>query len=286
MEDDCLPTADIIALIDKAAQAGMVHYILWGGEPLAADALPEFLARAKTNGMRTVVCTSGYRLKDRAREIAPLIDHLLLSLEAVGEKQDKLRGCPGLYQRMVQGLDAYTAYGSGSTFLWSNVSKKNKDQVRSLALFAREHGIGIEFFPAALYPGYNEDLMLNGQERDHVFSEIKQLKKEGFPVRNTRYALELMRSQRLFKCNIARLGVQVASDGRLYPCEPRFFEGLPSYGHINEVDFTHPAFLKDYTRYRKQFSSCNACLMPCVAHTADSLIMQSCRRFLNYTYYH
>jgi MoaA/NifB/PqqE/SkfB family radical SAM enzyme len=284
-EDDCLATADILSLLDKAARAGMIHYIVWGGEPLSVAALPEFLVRAKKNGMRTVVCTSGYRLKERAREIAPLTDQLLLSLEAVGSKQDELRGRSGLWERILQGLDEYKACGSGSIFLWSNISKENKDQVRDLACFAKEHDIGVEFFPAALYSEYNENIVLDREEQAQVFYEIMQLKKKGLPVYNTMYALGLMRSRRPFRCNLARLSVQVSPEGWLYACDPRFLRNFKSYGHISDVDFSHSSFLKNYYHNRKYLSDCNACLMPCVAHLSDSLIMQSLRRYFNRMYY-
>lgn len=284
-EDDCLPAADVLDLIDNAGRAGMTFYTVWGGEPLLVESLPDFLDRARKNNMTSTVCTSGYRLKDRAREIAPLTDQLLLSLEAVGEKQDKLRGTPGLYKRLTEGLAEYKEHCSGEIILWSNLTRENADQVGPIARFAEEHGIGVEYFPAALYEGYNEDIVLDSNERDEVFREAMELKRQGLPVYNTMYALELMRSGRPFKCNLARLAVQVAPDGTMYPCEPRVIADPEPYGHISEVDLKDLPSLPVYARNVERLASCNACLLPCVANMSDSLFMQGARRLFNRVYY-
>lgn len=263
----------------------MTFYTVWGGEPLLVEKLPEFLGRARQQGMTTTVCTSGYRLSERAGEIAPLTDQLLLSLEAVGERQDKLRGTSGLYQRIVEGLAEYKSCGSGEVILWSNLTRENMDQVEPIAEFAREHGIGVEYFPAALYAGYNEDIVLDSEEGDEVFRKTMELKRRGLPVYNTGYALELMRSGRPFKCNLARLAVQVSPEGMMYPCEPRFFEELEPYGFMKDIDLKDLPSMPAYPRNIERLSSCNACLLPCVANMADSLLIQGARRYLNKLYY-
>jgi len=87
-------------------------------------------------------------------------------MEAVGPRQDRLRGTPGLFQRVVDGIEEYRRHGGREVTLWSNLTRKNRDQVRPLAEFAREHKVDVEFFPAALYPGYNENVVLRPEERE------------------------------------------------------------------------------------------------------------------------
>jgi hypothetical protein len=157
------------------------------------------------------------------------------------------------------------------------LTRENADQVGPIARFAEEHGIGVEYFPAALYEGYNEDIVLDSNERDEVFREAMELKRQGLPVYNTMYALELMRSGRPFKCNLARLAVQVAPDGTMYPCEPRVIADPEPYGHISEVDLKDLPSLPVYARNVERLASCNACLLPCVANMSDSLFMQGVR---------
>lgn len=283
--DDVLPTAQVLSMIDRAHAAGMTTYTLWGGEPLIASDLHLWLARAHGHGMETVTCTSGYRLKERAAEIGPHLDRLLLSLEAVGERQDKVRGTPGLFDRIAAGLEEYKRHAIGEVVIWSNLTRENLDQVEAVLGFAGEFGATVEFFPAAAYPGYNEDIVLDRSERALVFGRIEEHKRRGLPVRNTRYALEIMKSSRPFKCNLARLAVQVASDGRVWACEPRVLPDLEPYDEIDKLDLAGLSRLPAYRGAVSSLASCNRCLLPCVANMADSLLTQSVRNLGNRLYY-
>jgi len=277
--DDSMPTEVALDLIDRAAEAGFTTYTLWGGEPLLVADLPVWLGRARSHGMQTVVCTSGYRLPERASGIGPHIERLLVSLEAVGKEHDGLRATPGLFDRVVEGLARFRESSSGEVTLWSNLTRENMDQVEPIARFAAEKGIMVEFFPAALYQGYNEDIVLDRQERAKVFNKALELKKEGLPVQNTRFALKLMASARPFKCNLARLGVQVDSDGMVYACEKRVLPDLDPYGAADELDLKALRRSREYKQAVEELSSCNRCLLPCVANMADGLFTQAMRKF-------
>lgn len=283
---DVLPTATILSLLDEARAAGMTGYTVWGGEPLLAPDLPQWLSHASRLGMQTVLCTSGTRLAERAAEIGPYLDRLLLSLEAVGERQDQVRGAPGLFARILAGLPEFQKNSRAQITLWSNLTRENQDQVEEIARFAAERKILVEFFPAAEYPGFNERLILSAEERDAIFNRIIDLKRRGYPILNTRYALELMQSGRSFQCNIARLSVQVMSDGQVFACEPRVIPGLKPYGRIGEIKLDRLAASPGYQETCRALDSCNRCLLPCVANVADSLLMQSFRKALNLVAYH
>jgi MoaA/NifB/PqqE/SkfB family radical SAM enzyme len=256
----------------------MTMYTVWGGEPLLVEDLPAWLRRARELGMMTTVCTSGFRLPERASELAGHVDQLLLSLEAVGARQDQIRATPGLFERLSRGLQEFKRRSRGDVIVWSNLSRENRDQIQAIAQWARDEKVGVEFFPAALYPGYNEKLVLSPAERVEVFTEVLDLKKQGYPIANTAYALELMRSGRPFRCNLPRLAVQVSAQGEIYHCEPRLIPDLTSLGNLEQMDFQAFARSRVYRQGWKKLSTCNACLFPCVANMADSLLLQALRR--------
>jgi len=276
-----LPTGKILSLLDQAYAAGMTVYTVWGGEPLLAERLPEWLQRARKYRMQTVVCTAGFRLEERAKEIGPYVERLLLSVEGIGEKQDRLRATPGLFARIVAGIRAFRGHSSGVICCWSNLTRENLDQVEEIARFAQDQEIGVEFFPAAVFPGFNERLILSSEERNQAFARILDLKRRGYPIRNTGYALELMRSGRPFRCNFARLSVQVSSRGEISACEPRLVPGLAPYGAIEDLDLRSLRSWPRYHQERERLLSCNRCLFPCVAHMADGLVLQSLRAALS-----
>jgi MoaA/NifB/PqqE/SkfB family radical SAM enzyme len=284
-EDDCLPAAPILSLLERSRAAGMTIYAVWGGEPLLAEPLPEWLRRARALGMMTTICTSGSHLEERAQEIAPHIDKLLLSLEAVGERHDRVRGNPGLFARVVTGLREYRRQGGGKVVLWSNISRETMDQVEDIARLAREEKIGVEFFPLSAFPGYNERMVLARDERERVFAEVEDLKRRGYPVFNHFHALEIMRTGRPFQCNLARMAVQVFPDGRVFACYLRLNPDLKPYGNMAELDLAGLRKSAAYQEARESLARCNACLLPCVANMADSLTSQALRRFFNLLYY-
>ena len=284
-KSDILDSEKILEIIDKALKANMTTYTVWGGEPLIADNLPDWLMRAHSKGMDTIVCTSGYRLPERAKEIAPYIRRLLLSIEAIGEKHDKIRGTKGLFKRITVGIEEFNKNGKNKITIWSNLSRENADQAKAIAKFAKEQGVYVEFFPAALYPGFNEKTILNKDERKEIFEEIKSLKKSGYPIINTAYSLDLMGQGNPFRCNIPKYSILLQANGQVYACEPRIIPGLKPYGDIDSLDLDKIGSSDIYQRTYRGLASCNNCLLPCVASMANSILMQSFRKALNKIYY-
>jgi MoaA/NifB/PqqE/SkfB family radical SAM enzyme len=286
-EEDVLPSEKIFSLLDRAHAAGMSMYTVWGGEPLLVRDLPEWLHRAWDLGIRTVVCTSGGLLAERAHAIGPYTERLLLSLEAIGQKHDRIRGTTGLFKRVLAGLREFKRFGAGEVTLWSNLNRENQDQVEEITRFASDEGITVEFFPAAKHPQYNEKILLDPTEITEVFGRVMDLKRRGFPVLNTWHSLELMRSQRPFRCNIPRLSVQVCADGSVYACDPKMLQDLSPYGDIETVNLKKLSSSDTYRKSWQGLRSCNRCMLPCVANNADALLPQALRKMANrFFYYH
>ncbi|MCP4605817.1 MAG: radical SAM protein [Proteobacteria bacterium] len=282
--DDVLPVEEGLRLIDQAERADMSMYVAWGGEPLLAEALPNWLRRAWDYGMRTVVCTSGSRLTERAAEIGPVTERLLLSVDGVGQKHDRLRGRPGLFAKMVAGLNEYKKYGH-EVIIWSHINRDNSDQIEEILRLAKEHKIGVEFFPTARIEGFNEKIILSGTELKDVFARIMAAKRRGWPVLNTFYTLQLMGSNRPFVCNTPQLSVQVAADGNVYACESRVIAGLEAYGHIDDLDLESLFASQKFKDTCRDLRACNACRLPCVADMSDNLQFQVARKTLNRSFY-
>jgi MoaA/NifB/PqqE/SkfB family radical SAM enzyme len=277
---DVRPTSDIISLLNNARAGKITTYTLWGGEPLMVKDLPVWLQHAKKIGLRTIMCTSGFNLDVRAKEVAPFIDVLLLSIEATGSRHDKIRRKPGLFEKAFQGLDVFKKHSHGTIIIWCNIGRYNNKYIKDIARLAKEQNIYVEFFPAALFPGYNDDLILNKAEKMQVFSLILDLKKKGFPIHNTEYGLDLMRTARRFKCNTARISIFVVPDGTAFPCDPYLVSKEISYGDIRDLDIKKIPSTSSYRKAIEKLAHCNKCLLPCVSHAADNLFRQTVRRIV------
>ena len=90
-----LDTAAVRWLYEEAGRAGMAQLVVWGGEPLLRQDLPELLLAARRAGLFTTLITNGWLLGARWAELRGLVDALILSLDDVGAAHDGLRGLPG-----------------------------------------------------------------------------------------------------------------------------------------------------------------------------------------------
>jgi MoaA/NifB/PqqE/SkfB family radical SAM enzyme len=80
--------------------------IFSGGEPLLRKDIFELLAEAADLGIQSDLCTNGM-LADRtiAHRLSGYLSEISVSLDAaVPEKHDAIRGCPGAWEKTVQGI--------------------------------------------------------------------------------------------------------------------------------------------------------------------------------------
>ncbi len=286
-QDVVLKPEEIENVLAQAKNAGFVFYTLWGGEPLLYPGIEQIVAFADRIGMKVILCTNGSRLSDLEKKFSSRLFNLLVSVEAVGEKHDEIRGRKGLFKKLVAGIEASKkSMKKGDITIWSNISRLNKDQIKELCRLAREMELFIEFFPTAHLPGFNDEIILDQKEREEVFQELIHLKRNKYPITNSYYSLDLMKSSRAFKCNIPRISVQMLWDGSLWPCEPRVLNPKVCYGMAREMDLTTIAGTPAFKRLSQELKNCNLCLVANAGHFADNLWVQGLRGILKKVYYH
>ena len=90
-----LDTETVKWLYDEAGRAGLAQLVVWGGEPLLRQDLPELLLAARRAGLLTTLITNGWLLSERWRELRGRVDVLILSLDDVGPAHGGSRGGRG-----------------------------------------------------------------------------------------------------------------------------------------------------------------------------------------------
>ncbi|WP_280339740.1 radical SAM protein [Nocardia neocaledoniensis] len=114
--------------------------VLLGGEPFVYKELPRVARYAKHNlGLAVEICTNGYRIGPRLREIAPCIDLLRISLEGLDATNDRIRR-DGSYTAAIETIDLAHNLGvaTGATL---TVNRYNIDEVVDLAETLQSHGV-------------------------------------------------------------------------------------------------------------------------------------------------
>ena len=143
-----LDTAAVRWLYDEAGRAGMAQLVVWGGEPLLRQDLPELLLAARRAGLFVTLITNGWFLERRWAELRGAVDALILSLDDVGEAHDRLRGLPGLFDRLEAFVPGLRDDPLRPTLLVNTVlSALNKGALRRVAEVARRWDAGLYFCP-------------------------------------------------------------------------------------------------------------------------------------------
>jgi MoaA/NifB/PqqE/SkfB family radical SAM enzyme len=103
---DAIDTEAAVALVDRLGEVGVTTLRFTGGEPLLRRDFFDVLDRAETSPFETIgLQTNGLLLRrfaDRVND-SP-ITHVAVSLDAVGERNDQIRGIPGYFARAIEGI--------------------------------------------------------------------------------------------------------------------------------------------------------------------------------------
>ena len=102
-----MSTWQIKDLIDQAVQIGIPRITFFGGEPLLRKDIFELIRYANFKGMITRINTNGLALSEKV--VVKLKDagltHCDVSIDdANSEIHDKLRGVPGLFEKVIKGI--------------------------------------------------------------------------------------------------------------------------------------------------------------------------------------
>ena len=224
-----LDTATVRWLYEEAGRAGMAQLVVWGGEPLLRQDLPELLLAARRAGLFVTLITNGWLLGRRWPELRGAVDALILSLDDAGEAHDRLRGLPGLFERLEAFVARLAADPLRPTLLLNTVlSAQNRGALRRVAGVARRWDAGLYFCPmetGELRAGEAGDrlagLALSPEELSAAARLALDLKAAGYPVLASRPWLELLRddpSLTAYTCRAPRARLTVGAEGAVRDC--------------------------------------------------------------------
>lgn len=226
-EDEELTTEEVKALYRQAREIGILSVVVWGGEPLLRDDLPEVLESAHSAGLRTTVITNGYYLPEKFEEICPHLDMLTVSLDAVGEGHDAIRRLPGTFERATEGISLIRSRYRGVRILINTViTRLNIRHVDSLLEFSKKNDLPIFFEPMitwdyGLHPRTVEasSLVPSREEGLRVARELMRAKADGLPVVNSYEYLNVIGQRKAsYRCWYKRLVLRVEANGRVVEC--------------------------------------------------------------------
>jgi MoaA/NifB/PqqE/SkfB family radical SAM enzyme len=269
-----LDTATVRWLYGEAGRAGMAQLVVWGGEPLLRQDLPELLLAARRAGLFTTLITNGWFLGERWRELRGLVDALVLSLDDVGPAHDALRGISGLYERLEAFVDVVRDDPLRPTLLVNTVlSGLNRGALARVAPTAARWQAGLYFCPMetslVTSTGVSSplaDLALPAEELRAAARTAGDLKSAGFPILNSRPYLKLLASDpelHDYTCRAPRARLTVGAGGLVRDCShsDRPLADVRELRAAGEP-LSRVLRLPAYRRMLERSSSCTKCNNP------------------------
>jgi Fe-coproporphyrin III synthase len=180
-------TQEAYAVLDDLAQFAVPSVLFSGGEPLMRKDLFNLIGYAADKGLRTVISTNGTLItEDIARLIKQRdVSYVGVSLDGIGEANDKFRGVTGAFEKTVRGIrncqDAGVRVGLRLTLTQRNVQELN----RLFVFFEKENierACFYHFVPSGRGMEIIADALTHAQSRaaiDSILDKTKQFKQAG-----------------------------------------------------------------------------------------------------------
>lgn len=209
-------------IIDEITDAGCLHLLLTGGEPLLRDDFPEIYRYAKERGVLVTVFSNGTLITDKVlgmfRELPPYEVEITL-YGATASTYETITGIPGSYERCMRGI----------RMLFEN---KIKMSLKTMLMTLNIHelsemqniakGFGSRFrFDAEICPGFGGDkapLELRVSPEDAVDREFadREMARQWKSLFDQ--SKEHVLTDELYGCGAGVTGFHVDSIGNLHPC--------------------------------------------------------------------
>ncbi|EWG06860.1 MAG: radical SAM protein [Candidatus Aramenus sulfurataquae] len=268
-----LPLSTWLNAVKQAAEMGVRHILLSGGEPLARRDLVEIAKEAHDFGISAEISTNGTMLtRERVEELKRYVSYVGVSIDGPEEVHDKFRGVPGAFKKALEGIR--TAKEAGvKTGLRFTLTKLNYQYVDFVFDLMEKEGIDRVCFYHLAYAGRADvKLDIDNWTRLRVVERIVERTRENkeievltadnpvdgvliYAMTRNEEVLRLLRRNGGNKSG-ERIA-DVSPEGVVYPDQ---FTPIP-IGRIERLKeiWDKPNEVVDKLRARKNYLKCSSC---------------------------
>lgn len=266
-KEEDLTTPQVFRLLDDAYDCGMRGYYLFGGEPTVRKDIGEVINYAKHKGFLTTINTNGSLLASKIEALRN-IDVAFVSLDYFSDYHDFIRGRPGAFKEVMDGIEKIRSAGHTRVVLVTTISSLNFDAIEPMAKLARDLHVGISYnsVEPTVKSGFEdgrsqspvEDYGLTKTQLQTFYVKLLKLKQEGYPLMETECVLKHFVEGRSWKCDFPKMFVYVSADNKIFSC---------SYDHtydLNNGSFDEYFSSKLFKEHVEWAEKCNICIRTCV----------------------
>lgn len=154
-----LAAAEAEAMLRDMGAFGVPVVLFSGGEPLMRPGLYELVACARESGIRPALSTNGTLLTPRAAERlqAAGLEYAGISMDGFGATNDRFRGVPGAFGRMVEGIRSCRAAGIRVSLRFT-ITRHNVADLPRVFRFLEDEGIPRLCLYHLVYAGRGSDM--------------------------------------------------------------------------------------------------------------------------------
>lgn len=234
-KQDTLPFETFKIIIDDLSDMGVIYTSLSGGEPLLIKDILDYISYAKSKICFVNLVTNGYLLSEKfAKDIkATKLNSISISIDALGKKNDSIRGIDGAFKQAIQGIESIKKYAPSVKITVNTViSDWNLDDIVKLVDLTEELGILHKFQPVYKHPDFDNHsidygwLDIKKIDIEKLRSVIAYLKRKK-NVSNSTYFLSCIPDyflsdyrKRIFNedCVYSTFACEFREDSKIYPC--------------------------------------------------------------------
>jgi len=264
-----VPLEDLKRFYGEAAEAGFLGTAISGGEPFLRKDLGELLRFIKEEaGLAVLLFNTGWFLEERMDETLPHVDILLLSLDAAtAGLHDEIRGLPGLFDRLMSGVDrTRRCYPHLPVHFNTCVQKGIAGEVDGLIAIAEKTGARISFdVITEVRHGEGErafrltDMGLPMPELRGVCGHLLERKRAGAPIVNSElYFRYFAEGKPGYTCHYPKLVMQLDGRGNVEDC----LNLDRPIGNIREQSLREIMASPRFRQLRKDAEACCSCNSP------------------------
>ena len=269
--EDELQLPEIQRIYKEAKKEGYMNSILWGGEPLLRQDFTEIAKASFDAGMYTKMATNGWFLEEN-HEFGKYMDLIFVSIDAIGEKHDAIRGNrTGLFNRAVSGIEFMKkTYPHMRIYVCCTVSTANDLQsLKDVAQLCKDLDILLYFTVNKSNQDFKEwegkdhlkELEYEEDKLAEIFRGIKDLKKQGYPIRNSDYFCDyIIDKKNAYECHWPEIATIMYPNGDLLRCYDR-----KSFMNIRNMPLGEAIRSKEFI---DTVNKCHDCKLACVGNYA------------------
>lgn len=263
---DELSTDEIGDLYRQAAGLGFQGITVWGGEPTLRRDIGEIMRQGREAGVEMTLITNGSSLARRGHEYLPHTRRICVSIDGDRDYHDGTRRVPGLYDRILNGLEQVRRdHPRMRIVIGCVITRQNTHLLEHVADIARRFDALVLYHVMATVdyaalPVHTLDLRKLGLPRDEerrLFLRLAELARRDRVIQNLPDFFEhLAEGPPSYSCHYKKVVLRVEANGEVRDCSEKD-------GYLGSIRKTSLAEFIDGPVYRDFLRRAESCASLC-----------------------